>query len=391
MNRRNHSIFFTGCFLAAALSCSAEEALTIDNSDAQFSSANNLKVTCLKYHGLSPDCGDPAFRPDVFDKQMKWLRDNNFESVDLPQLVGWMREGTPALPTRPVLLVADDNYMSIYTVAFPTLKKYGFTGVNCAHSRYVGVKTQWPHPTWEQLNEMERDGTIITESHSATHPNLNQCDDAKLHDEIYGSKADFEKNMPGKRVFCFAYPMAVIDDRATAAVRMAGYGCAMCGRDGLIDRDTDPYLMTRFLVDPRTTCTMKMFEGYATAGLGSGPWKTADAEDAVGDNCAMAPAGDGTANACWQWTPDATRPYAIDVRIPRCATPAATNAIYTIRHRDGISTVSVNQRTNSGKWLTLGTFPLAKGRPAYVAVNNKADATVLADAIRISPSPKKKE
>lgn len=71
----------------------------------------------------------------------------------------------------------------------------------------------------------------------------------------------------------------------------------------------------------------------------------------------------------------------------------ATDAPYTILHRDGQSVVRVNMAdlALSGKWNLLGTYDFQKGRKAQVILNTNADNTVVADAVKFEyigePSP----
>jgi len=62
----------------------------------------------------------------------------------------------------------------------------------------------------------------------------------------------------------------------------------------------------------------------------------------------------------------------------------ATDAPYTILHRDGMTVVRVNMAdlSLSGKWNLLGTFDFEKGHKAEVILNTNADNTVVADAVR---------
>ncbi|GAA4902031.1 N-acetylmuramoyl-L-alanine amidase [Stackebrandtia albiflava] len=59
---------------------------------------------------------------------------------------------------------------------------------------------------------------------------------------------------------------------------------------------------------------------------------------------------------------------------------------YVIYASDGNRTVHVDQRSNGGRWVSLGTFPLAAGNRSVVAVSRWTGTTgyVIADAVRIS-------
>ncbi|MFC4077135.1 golvesin C-terminal-like domain-containing protein [Salinithrix halophila] len=67
-------------------------------------------------------------------------------------------------------------------------------------------------------------------------------------------------------------------------------------------------------------------------------------------------------------------------------TDRATNAPYTIHHRDGQSVKRVNQRSGGGEWVELGTYNFDAG-PGKVVLSDDADGIVVADAIKLEPAP----
>jgi len=61
----------------------------------------------------------------------------------------------------------------------------------------------------------------------------------------------------------------------------------------------------------------------------------------------------------------------------------ATNAPIVINHASGATTVTVNQQTNGGTWVSLGTFTLKGGVMSSVVIKNDAtNGYVVADAVR---------
>ncbi len=58
-----------------------------------------------------------------------------------------------------------------------------------------------------------------------------------------------------------------------------------------------------------------------------------------------------------------------------------SNVPYTINSADGISTVTVSQKTNGLSWQLLGTYNFTEGNYYFVNISNNADGYVIADAI----------
>ena len=76
--------------------------------------------------------------------------------------------------------------------------------------------------------------------------------------------------------------------------------------------------------------------------------------------------------------------YLVEVWYP--ADPGYTDRTpYIIVTTSGNKTVHVNQRTNGGRWVSLGTYSLAAGDYNVIGVSRWTSGTgyVIADAIRI--------
>jgi peptidoglycan/xylan/chitin deacetylase (PgdA/CDA1 family) len=85
------------------------------------------------------------------------------------------------------------------------------------------------------------------DSHSATHPDLTQIDDAELAEEVDGSRKFLQRtyHVPSNN---FCYPSSVYDDSTIAAVRAAGYVGAVTEEPGYAGRDR-PYELNRYEIE----------------------------------------------------------------------------------------------------------------------------------------------
>jgi peptidoglycan/xylan/chitin deacetylase (PgdA/CDA1 family) len=78
--------------------------------------------------------------------------------------------------------------------------------------------------SWGQVRQM-RDGGVEFGSHAMSHPILSQLDDAELHAELAGSKAEIEREV-GRPVETLAYPVGgenAYDARVVSVARECGY------------------------------------------------------------------------------------------------------------------------------------------------------------------------
>lgn len=85
-------------------------------------------------------------------------------------------------------------------------------------------------------------------SHSRSHPQLSQLDDAALDSELRGSKDDLESWL-GRPVRHFAYPSGDHDPRVVAAVKRAGYASAWTTEPRAAAASDDAFRMPRVAID----------------------------------------------------------------------------------------------------------------------------------------------
>jgi RHS repeat-associated protein len=75
--------------------------------------------------------------------------------------------------------------------------------------------------------------------------------------------------------------------------------------------------------------------------------------------------------------------YTVYVKYPSVSN-AASNAQYTVNYNGGSTTVTVNQTTNAGNWISLGKFAFsATGSGQRVTLSDNANGTVVADAVKV--------
>ncbi|MCB9897828.1 MAG: polysaccharide deacetylase family protein [Planctomycetes bacterium] len=98
--------------------------------------------------------------------------------------------------------------------------------------------------TWDDLRALSAAGHEIG-SHSVTHPLLPRCDDARLADEVAGSRDVLERRLDAP-VRSFCYPNGDRDARTREAVAEAGYAQAVTTRPGRNRPGADPFDLRRF-------------------------------------------------------------------------------------------------------------------------------------------------
>ena len=146
-------LFLILFFLSAGLSLASENYLTV-----------------LVYHRF-----DEARYPstnisrDRFLQQMEYLKKEKYQVLSLEELREF-RQKVKDFPEKAVLITIDDAYRSVYEVAYPILKDFGypFTVFLCSES----IEKNYPAMiTLKMIEEMKKEG-ITFGNHTHTHPHL---------------------------------------------------------------------------------------------------------------------------------------------------------------------------------------------------------------------------
>src|SRR5438874_3379352 len=197
------------------------------------------------YHRLVDKVRYPGteITPAVFEQQMKMLKDRGITVIGMQDLLAWKR-GEKNIPPRCAVITFDDGWKSQYEVAWPMLKKLGYTFTMFIYTEGVAGASLGGGQaiTWEMLGDM-RDNGIDIEAHSATHQDLREGHtimvmepDRKrtkkkltgaeyeqwLQNEVVGCKTLLEQRL-GIKVNCFAVPFGTYNEHVKEMAKNTGY------------------------------------------------------------------------------------------------------------------------------------------------------------------------
>jgi len=252
---RSRSFFYP--FLCAALTCSVAFAAKPTPAPKAAATATpaptiskpvvdqTAQTIIFCYHGLVDKVRYPGTQitPAAFEAQMKELKDRGITVIGMQDLLAWKR-GEKNIPPRCAVITFDDGLKSQYEVAWPIMKKLGYTFTMFIYTEGVrgGLFGGGEAITWEQLADM-RDNGIDIQAHSATHQDLReghpvtirQPDGKKerkrlsgpeyeqfLQNELVGCKQLLEQRL-GIKVNCFAVPYGFYNEHVREIARNAGY------------------------------------------------------------------------------------------------------------------------------------------------------------------------
>lgn len=122
------------------------------------------RVMVVSFHDMSLHLKSKFnMSPAVFEQDLQVLRQYHFNVISNQQYIGWMQHRN-LVPPNAVLLTFDDGYKSMYTHAFPILRKYHMTGTFfiITHAQDVGFPG---FMTWPEVQAMEK-ARMSMESHT---------------------------------------------------------------------------------------------------------------------------------------------------------------------------------------------------------------------------------
>jgi len=176
-----------------------------------------------------------------FDRQMRFLKVNNYNVISLEELVGLIKTNSK-IPNKTVVITFDDGHLDNYTNAYPILKKYNLPATMFVIVDYLSSPN---FITKEQIKEMSDSGLVIIGSHTLTEKYLPKIkDEAILKKEIFESKRKLELIL-GKPVNCFSYPIGGFNEKIRQMVIDAGYGVAVATSPGLNYPNDDTFAIKR--------------------------------------------------------------------------------------------------------------------------------------------------
>ncbi|MFJ7159462.1 DNRLRE domain-containing protein [Streptomyces sp. NPDC101118] len=156
---------------------------------------------------------------------------------------------------------------------------------------------------------------------------------------------------------------------------------------GTWNETTATWSNTSALVGELSGTTVQLDEGDPdTAAVGEWPTGSTTGGAATNDDYAYNKNALTGESYTWQPRIAETASYRVDVHYPAAA-DAATAAPYTVNHRDGTNTYTVNQTGSGGVWKTLDTTEryFAKGNTGKIVLGDTGSATTrtLADSVRL--------
>ena len=223
----------------------------------------SIPLPVVMYHGLLKDKKYQNrffISPSLFEKDLKYLKENNYTPVFVQDLIAYVDNGTP-LPEKPILITFDDGYYNNYVYAYPLLREYDMKAVISIIGSLTDKSTlimdenpAYSYLTWDEVKELSASGYIEIQNHSydlhdksgsrqgaeqKTGETLEKYREAMVTD--VGSLQNKILEMTGKKPTAFTYPFGIISNNSREVLKGIGFRSTFSCREGInyITRETD--------------------------------------------------------------------------------------------------------------------------------------------------------
>ncbi|ACU03666.1 polysaccharide deacetylase [Pedobacter heparinus DSM 2366] len=179
-----------------------------------------------------------------FKDQVKMLADSGYHSILPDQLYAYLNTGA-ALPSKPIMFTFDDTDMDQFTIAAPTLKKYGYKAVYFIMTVSIGKKGKFvDYMSKEQIKQLSDEGNVIG-SHTYDHKNFKKYQGKDWEEQLDKPTKKLEE-ITGKKMTEFAYPFGLWNAEGIPELKKRGFRMAFSLAD---KRDqNDPLFTVRRII-----------------------------------------------------------------------------------------------------------------------------------------------
>ncbi|MGB4985232.1 MAG: polysaccharide deacetylase family protein [Erysipelotrichaceae bacterium] len=165
-------------------------------------------IPVLGYHNIVNDNEKDPNNPYVmnittFQKQMQYLKDNNYQTLTMDQLNDYYQNHKP-FPKKAVVITFDDGFSTINDIVTPILKQYNFT----ATCFIIGKRTTPnQYPQYLKQDQIKNNDTIQYYSHSYNMHQQLENNQKKIETlQLNQIQSDFINNESIVSDTYFAYP-----------------------------------------------------------------------------------------------------------------------------------------------------------------------------------------
>jgi len=211
-------------------------------------SEKESSIPIFMYHSISEnEKGLFKVPEDNFYKQMKYLKDNGYNTLSLDELYDHLTNNIPFLD-KSVVITFDDGYSDNYKNAYPILKEFGLRATIFTITDYIEGSSYFMNS--DQLKEVALNGIDI-ESHTTNHSKLDKLSKEDRARNLRESKNTIEKLLD-KEVKYIAYPFGKYNKEVIEDLKEEGYKMAFTTKRGIANSNNGLYELKRVFISGYT-------------------------------------------------------------------------------------------------------------------------------------------
>ena len=206
--------------------------------------AENYVVPVMMYHelGWAPEGANLFVDPSSMEEQLQYLNDHGYTTIWFEDL--WHVEDFE----KPVILVFDDGYKSMYSILLPLLEKYQAKAEVAVVQEYSEI-TGGMQMDMDEVIALDESARTMLSSHGVHHYNVGEWGvdyDAELRDS-----ALWLTRLTKKEPLSFVYPFGGSSpDSEEATRKYYRFGVKMMGPP--FNTSDDPILVYRYFIERHT-------------------------------------------------------------------------------------------------------------------------------------------
>lgn len=200
----------------------------------------------LMYHRFGEDSYPSTnIRIEQFEEHLRELTSGSYTVLPISEILAAIRSGRE-LPDRTVGITIDDAYLSVYTQAWPRLKKAGlpfalFVSTDGVDKGFTSMLN------WDQIRDMRAAGVEIG-AHSASHLHMADASTELNRAEMELSLKRFKEEL-GEKPALFAFPYGEAGLAERQIVAEFGFETAFGQHSGVVHASAPPLYLPRFAVN----------------------------------------------------------------------------------------------------------------------------------------------
>jgi peptidoglycan/xylan/chitin deacetylase (PgdA/CDA1 family) len=190
---------------------------------------SEVEVPILLYHRFGDVVSDRmTVTTSTFESHLKYFREQGYIVIPLRHLVDYYLKKRTSLPSRSLVITADDGHQSVYSEMFPLLRKYHVPVTLFLYPSAISNASY--AMTWNELRDMKETGLFDFQSHTFWHPNLKE-EKKRLSPAEYEIFIEKQLKMSKERlqkellveVNMLAWPFGIYDEEFSKKATEGGY------------------------------------------------------------------------------------------------------------------------------------------------------------------------